>query len=137
MARKKSTASQYEARLIESTRQALAIARGTLAPERVTERDAFVTPPPTFGAKRVQRARARLGFSQAVFAHLLNVSPATVRAWEQGSREPDGAAVRLLELTSQYPQLLASKVRRVSESPAAIYRPRKKKVASTKPTKRG
>lgn len=136
MARRKSTASRYEARLIESTRQALAIARGTLAPGRVTEREAFVTPPPAFGAKRIQRARAQLGFSQAVFAHALNVSPATVRAWEQGNREPDGAAVRLLELTSQYPQLLASKVQRVSEAPAARYKSRKTMMTSKKPAKR-
>jgi putative transcriptional regulator len=115
---KERTAKDYEAMLVESTRQALAIARRTIAPARITVREAVVAPPPPFGAKRIQRARAKLGFSQAVFAHALNVSPATVRAWEQGSREPDGAAVRLLEITDQYPRLLASKVRHVSEAPA-------------------
>ena len=38
--------------------------------------------------------------SQPVFASLLNVKPATVRAWEQGQRTPDGAPARLLEILS-------------------------------------
>jgi len=33
-------------------------------------------------------------------------------------REPDGAAVRLLEIAAEHPQLLASKVRHVSETQA-------------------
>lgn len=36
--------------------------------------------------------------SQPVFASLLNVKAATVRAWEQGQRVPDGAPARLLEI---------------------------------------
>jgi DNA-binding transcriptional regulator YiaG len=36
-----------------------------------------------------------------VFAQVLNVNPETVKAWEQGKRQPDGAASRLLELASQ------------------------------------
>ncbi|MGH7627429.1 MAG: helix-turn-helix domain-containing protein [Gemmatimonadaceae bacterium] len=103
--------------LIESTRQALAIARNQIVPARITVREAVVAPPPVFGAKRIRSARAKLGFSQTVFARALNVSPATVRAWEQGSREPDGAAVRLLEIAAEYPRLLAAKVRHVSEAP--------------------
>lgn len=37
---------------------------------------------------------------QPIFASLLNVKSATVRAWEQGQRTPDGAAARLLEVLS-------------------------------------
>lgn len=132
MATKKRTAAQYEAMLIESAREALEIARGTLAPARVTEREAVVARPPKFSARRIQRARAKLGFSQAVFAHALNVSPATVRAWEQGSREPDGAAVRLLELTNELPEWLASKVRHVAEPPAAYAARRRGVTARTR-----
>ncbi|MGH7632673.1 MAG: hypothetical protein ACRENC_03015, partial [Gemmatimonadaceae bacterium] len=60
--------------LIESTRQALAIARNQIVPARITVREAVVAPPPVFGAKRIRSARAKLGFSQTVFARALNVS---------------------------------------------------------------
>jgi putative transcriptional regulator len=40
--------------------------------------------------------RATLGASQSVFASLLGVSPATVRAWEQGVNAPSGMALRFL-----------------------------------------
>lgn len=124
MATKRRTAAYSEATLIQSAREALAIARGTRMAARITEREAIVTKPPVFSAKRIQRARAQLGFSQAVFARALNVSPATVRAWEQGNRVPDGAAVRLLELTNEFPEWLESKVRHVAEARAtyAVHR---------------
>lgn len=112
---KKKVASSYEAMLIESAREALAIARGEMEPARVTEREAFIARPPAFGPRSVRRARDRLGFSQAVFARALNVSAATVRSWEQGQRAPDGAAVRLLEMTVEHPELFRAKLRRVSE----------------------
>ena len=37
-------------------------------------------------------ARARVGLSQQAFAILLAVSPRTLQDWEQGRREPTGAA---------------------------------------------
>ena len=41
-----------------------------------------------------------------VFAALLNVPLATARSWEQGKRKPSGAALRLLDLARQRPQIL-------------------------------
>ena len=50
--------------------------------------------------------RKQLNVSQPVFAALLNVPLATERSWEQGKRKPSGAALRLLDLARQKPQIL-------------------------------
>jgi putative transcriptional regulator len=96
------------AELIEGLQQAIAYERGDLAPGAVrvwtvplTARDAAPEPAPAFGAERVAQLRARLKLSQPVFAHALNVSPGTVKAWEQGRRTPDGAALRLLQVAER------------------------------------
>jgi putative transcriptional regulator len=47
-----------------------------------------------------------------VFAAALNVSPDTIRAWEQGKREPDGATRRLLEVAEEYPEVFLGKLQR-------------------------
>jgi putative transcriptional regulator len=50
--------------------------------------------------------RQKLHVSQPVFAALLNVPLATARSWEQGKRKPSGAALRLLDMARQRPQIL-------------------------------
>ena len=50
--------------------------------------------------------RHRLNVSQPVFAALLNVPLATARSWEQGKRKPSGAALRLLGLAREHPDIL-------------------------------
>lgn len=59
---------------------------------------------PRFSPDRVREIRGRLDISQEQFARLLNVSLATVRAWEQGVWLPDGAAARLLSIAERYPE---------------------------------
>jgi len=83
-------------------------ARVRLVPR--TARESDVPPAPPYSHRRVSKLRARLALSQPIFAAALNVSPETVRAWEQGKRHPDGAALRLLQLTEQRPALLLSLV---------------------------
>jgi hypothetical protein len=39
------------------------------------------------------------------------VSPDTIRAWEQGKREPDGPTLRLLQVAEQHPEVLLDKLR--------------------------
>lgn len=49
-------------------------------------------------------ARNRVGMSQTEFAKLLGVSVRTLQDWEQGRREPSGAAKTLLRIASQNPE---------------------------------
>lgn len=51
-------------------------------------------------------ARASVGLSQQEFAHLLGVSARTLQDWEQGRREPTGAARTLLKVAVKHPKLL-------------------------------
>ncbi|KLJ02995.1 helix-turn-helix domain-containing protein [Luteimonas sp. FCS-9] len=51
-------------------------------------------------------ARQRLGLSQAQFASLLGVSVRTFQDWEQGRREPSGAARTLLRVAAVRPDAI-------------------------------
>jgi len=51
-------------------------------------------------------ARASSGLSQQDFAKLLGVSARTLQDWEQGRREPTGAARTLLKVAVKHPKLL-------------------------------
>lgn len=50
-----------------------------------------------YDSKAVRKTRDLIGLSQALFARFLGVSPATVRAWEQGSNVPSGIASRFMD----------------------------------------
>ncbi|MBS0382277.1 MAG: helix-turn-helix domain-containing protein [Proteobacteria bacterium] len=52
------------------------------------------------------QARARSGLSQSEFASLLGVSTRTLQDWEQGRREPTGAAQTLLRVAVTHPEVL-------------------------------
>ncbi|MEI8198132.1 MAG: transcriptional regulator [Phycisphaerae bacterium] len=67
-------------------------------------------PPRLFKARDVKALRSDLAMSQAVFAHLVAVSPVLVRAWEQGHRKPSPLACRLLEEVAARPDYWRSKV---------------------------
>ena len=102
--------------LITSLREAVQIERGQKRAARrrrvyVTARDVAVDPPRDYRAPMVQAIRKRLCLSQTVFATTLNVSPATVRAWEQGVRVPDGPSRRLLEIADRHPDILLENLR--------------------------
>jgi putative transcriptional regulator len=51
-------------------------------------------------------ARAQVGMSQQDFASLLGVSARTLQDWEQGRREPNGAAKTLLRVAVAHPEVL-------------------------------
>ena len=51
-------------------------------------------------------ARASVGLSQQEFALLLGVSARTLQDWEQGRREPTGAAKTLLRVAVAHPEVL-------------------------------
>jgi putative transcriptional regulator len=51
-------------------------------------------------------ARAKVGLSQSAFASLLGVSTRTLQDWEQGRRQPTGAAQTLLRVAALHPEAL-------------------------------
>ena len=79
-----------------------------------TARRVVVDRPPQYDATRVRAIRERANVSQSVFAAALNVSPATVKAWEGGVRRPDGPSLRLLELADRQPAALFRSIRPAS-----------------------
>jgi putative transcriptional regulator len=60
-------------------------------------------PPPKVRASELTRLRLETGMSQAVFAQVLNVSTKTVQSWEQGTRTPSRAALRLIQVFRRDP----------------------------------
>ena len=55
---------------------------------------------------KAAEARQRMGISQHDFALLLGVSIRTLQDWEQGRREPTGAARTLIRVAEQHPRVL-------------------------------
>ncbi len=51
-------------------------------------------------------ARKKSGMSQAEFAGLLGVSVRTLQEWEQGRRQPSGAAKTLIGIAERRPDVL-------------------------------
>jgi putative transcriptional regulator len=54
----------------------------------------------------IVRARVKAGLTQAQFAVLLGVSKRTLEQWEQGRREPSGAAKTLIKVAELHPEVL-------------------------------
>ena len=54
----------------------------------------------------VARVRIKSGLSQSEFAAVLGVSKRTLEQWEQGRREPSGAAKTLLRIAERHPEVL-------------------------------
>lgn len=81
--------------LVQSLKEAQAIASGDLAPSRQFERYPL----------DVKAMRERIGLSQTEFAGLLRVSVRTLQNWEQDRRRPTGPALALLKIVSNAPDL--------------------------------
>lgn len=105
---------QYGQSIIGALHEAIAIERGVAQPagvrQVVTARSAAAPPAPQYSAGDVKEIRYKLELSQPVFAQVLNVSPETVRAWEQGKKQPGGPAARLLEIADQHPDWILTAV---------------------------
>lgn len=56
--------------------------------------------------EQIKEIRESLSLSQTVFAKLLNVSPSSIRQWEQGKRQPTGSTRVLLDLLKRSPHIL-------------------------------
>ena len=70
--------------LFKSINQAREIHKGKRKPERVFK----------FNPIKVKKIRTKLKVSQPEFAHMIGVSVATLRNWEQGRTYPEGAAIK-------------------------------------------
>jgi putative transcriptional regulator len=81
---------EFEKDLLESIRQAK---RGE---GRVTQ----------MAVTAATEARLELGVSQSAFAKMLGVSALTLQEWEQGRREPSGAARTLLRIALKTPEAI-------------------------------
>ena len=89
--------SQFGRELIESAKEAVAVAEGRAKPARVIEFDEI----------DVAAIRKRLRLSQARFAERFGLSVATVRDWEQKRRRPDRIAANLLRVIDHAPGVVA------------------------------
>ena len=76
------------------------------AGQKLTMREVVIAPAPVpMTAAQIAGLRTKkLRVSQRVFAGLLNASPATVHAWEQGRKRPSRIALRLLRLIEAHPE---------------------------------
>ena len=57
-------------------------------------------------ASAIVAARLKCGLSQKQFAAALRISPRTLQQWEQGRRQPSGAAETLLKIVARHPEVL-------------------------------
>jgi putative transcriptional regulator len=82
--------------LLESGRQMKAIREGKMPPARITK----LTP------NHPRAVRAQLGMTQEEFSTMIGVPLSTLRNWEQGTREPVGAAKALLRIAAKHPKIV-------------------------------
>lgn len=60
----------------------------------------------TIEPNQIVQTRLQCGLSQAKFAEALHISPRTLQHWEQGKRQPSGAAETLLQIVYRHPEVL-------------------------------
>ena len=70
---------------------------------------------PQYGPEHIRAIRRKLDVSQHVFADALNVSRGAVSSWEQGVRQPEGAAMRLIDLVDKHPEIVLGWTRDASK----------------------
>ena len=74
----------------------------------ITKRNTYLVPvePESMSATEIKRRTEKLSLSVAVFASGMNVSPKTVEAWEAGTNEIGGSALRLLDMIKKNPDII-------------------------------
>ena len=82
--------------LVASVREGGRILRGKEKPSRT-----FVIKTPN-----VKKIRKNYKLTQTEFAALMGISVKTLQNWEQGRREPEGAARVLLQVAAKHPDLI-------------------------------
>jgi len=90
------------------------VRRTVLAPQpdgsivrRITDKAGNVTEDTISAEQRLSLdARTQLEMSQQQFAAMLGISVRTLHDWEQGRREPSGAARTLLRIAARHPDVV-------------------------------
>jgi DNA-binding transcriptional regulator YiaG len=102
--------------ILASLAEAIEVERaGILLESRFTVRTAEMPQEPApYDAVAIRETRQRIAVSQAIFAHLLGVSPTLVRAWEQSQRRPALWARRLLDEINRDPRHWRGMLRKAS-----------------------
>ena len=59
----------------------------------------------------VAAARLKTGLSQSQFAQALHISARTLQEWEQGRRQPSGAAQALIQIAFRHPEVITESLR--------------------------
>ena len=87
--------------LLQSVQEGGEILRGRRQPSR------------SFSEKEpdVRKVRSKFRLSQPKFAALMGISPATLRNWEQGRRNPPASARILLRVVARHPEAVLDVVR--------------------------
>ena len=93
-------------KIVKSIEKMVAYESGEKPPLRVTRVAVPPKSPIKMSKHRIVGIRKRLHCSRLNFARILNVSPRTLEAWEQGLREPSDAALKLLTIAEKHPEVL-------------------------------
>ncbi len=86
--------------LVSSITEMKAVERGEAPPARETK----------LTKTQVTRVRQRLRLSQPRFAKMMGISVRTLQNWEQGHRQPTGAAQVLLRVAEKHPEAVLDSV---------------------------
>ena len=89
--------------IMQGLQEALAYAKGDQTVARVVH--VAVKP------ADIKTARRKVGLSRDAFARAFGLSPATLRKWENGERQPTGAARVLLTIISREPEAALRAIR--------------------------
>ncbi len=86
--------------LIESVKQMNEIRAGKRKPAKVTR----------FEKNEITDVRRKLKMTQTQFATAFGISVSTLRNWEQGHRNPTGAAITLIKVAKRHPKAVLEAV---------------------------
>ncbi len=86
--------------LLESVKQMKAIRSGKMKPSKATKLE----------KNEITDVRHKLNMTQTQFATAFGISVSTLRNWEQGHRNPTGAAVTLIKVAKKHPKAVLDAV---------------------------
>jgi len=86
--------------LLESVKQMNEIRAGKRKPAKITR----------FEKNEITEVRRKLKMTQTQFATAFGISVSTLRNWEQGHRNPTGAAITLIKVAKRHPKAVLEAV---------------------------